>query len=61
MARQFHHVIRATVFRGVRTELRRQNARLRSPRLEIAGASGAIGSLARDFVPEVLGNVPVVL
>src|SRR5450432_2410127 len=61
MPRQLHHVVFAAILRRVSAELARQNARVRPPKFEVADTAGAIGAFAGDFIPEVVGNIPVAL
>ena len=39
--RELHHVVDAAIFGGLRTDLRREHAGIRSPELAIAGATRA--------------------
>ena len=61
VARELQHVVHAAVFRSVHAELGREHTWIGSPQLEVTGAAGAVRALTRDFVPEIIGDVPVTI
>ena len=58
---ELHHIVATAAFFRRLAELIRKLARIALPALAVARASGAIGALCNDLVPEIIRDVMVAL